>query len=468
MSAGSSSGPPSFDAAASELGGVLREVVGQIRAVPAPPDLATRLIERAAAWSHREQVVPDAVAARPGPIPARAPRWALALAAALAVVVVGVVAYWMRLPAPPVPAPVVAVPSSSNSPTPTNTAREVAQVSTKSAGTTPRGAGFGLSAGASPCPFHAVAADAPVLVSTGGDKPIRLGDRLPYVAKGTLHVWDWSKDTESRPLKVTTSKGMAVSPDGKWVVTRDGQLIDTATSAVKKLDNFDGDVHGLKFSPDGSVLLLTVNQANDVASARVLEFPSARKRFEIEGQWSYTFAGAFTPDGTQFFLMDKDRFVHRWDAKTGKELGRYEPALTNSSRAIAVSADAKRVAAAGTRGDIHLWELAGGKLLHTLDPGDQPDLTVLTDSDSLVFSPDGRLLAGGSFLRLVLWDTDSGKPARLLPSSSGGAAHVRFGEEGKKLTTVHEFYGTRSDKGDDLLIYPAVRHWDVETGKELK
>src|SRR5262249_24856537 len=159
-------------------------------------------------------------------------------------------------------------------------------------------------------------------------------------------VWDWSKAAESRPLKVASSKGMAVSPDGKWVVTRDGQLIDAATSAVKQLDHFEGDVHGLKFSPDGGVLLLTVNQARDVGSARVLEFPTCKKRFEIEGQWSYTFAGAFTPDGAQFFLMDKDRFVHRWDAKTGKELGRYEPALTNSVRAIAVSADAKRVAAA--------------------------------------------------------------------------------------------------------------------------
>src|SRR5262249_7401019 len=135
-------------------------------------------------------------------------------------------------------------------------------------------------------PFHAVATHAPILVSTGGAKPIRLGDQLLPDAGGTIHVWDWSKSTKSRPLKVTCKMGMALSPDGKWIVTREGRLIDVASGGVKKLDNFEGTVHGLRFSPDGRTLLLTVTKAKNVATARVLDFPSAKKRFEIEGQWS--------------------------------------------------------------------------------------------------------------------------------------------------------------------------------------
>ena len=163
--------------------------------------------------------------------------------------------------------------------------------------------------------------------------------------------------------------------------------------------------------------------------------------------------------------MDKDRFIHRWDSRTGKQLGRYAPALDNSIRAIAVSPDAKRVVAAGTRGEIYLWELVGGKLLHKLVAAMQPDLTVLTGIDSLAFSPDGKLIAGGGLFRLVLWEASSGKVVRLLPRSSHGAEQIRFSKDGKTLTTVHDFYGT-AKKG--VVVYPTVRRWDVKTGKELK
>jgi WD40 repeat protein len=312
-----------------------------------------------------------------------------------------------------------------------------------------------------------VAADATVLVTTGGGRPIRLSDRQPYVPDGTIHVWDWGKGEESRPLKVASGTVMAVSPDGRWVVTGDGQLIDAATGAVKRLDDIGGDVRGLRVSPDGRALLLTAGRANDAATARMLDFPSGKRRFEIGGQWWATFACAFTPDVTQLFLVDKDRLVCRWDATTGKELGRYEPALTNSVRAITVSPDGKRVAAAGTRGDIHVWEL-GGRRLCTLAAGGQPDATVLTDSDSLAFSPDGKHLAGGGVMRLVLWKADTGEPVRLFPPGSGGAAHVRFSKRGTAITTVHQFSGTTSDAGEELLVYPAVRHWDVASGKKLE
>src|SRR4051794_35967547 len=115
--------------------------------------------------------------------------------------------------------------------------------------------------------------------------------------------------------------------------------------------------------------------------------------------------------------MDKDKTLRRWDAKTGKELGHYEPAFENSIRAIAVSPDGKHVAAAGTRGDLYIWETDSGKELHKLDPAGQrlPDMTVLNGMESLAFSPDGKQLAGGAILVTVIWDVETGKVARLLP-----------------------------------------------------
>ena len=450
------------DTAAEALGRVAGEAVERMRAVPAPRESVTRIIERAAAWSDvADMAAPGRAHPEERPVQRRSPWWALKVPAAIVFIsiAVGTSAYWVSRPRP---AGDVNVKNAKDEPRPGN-------------GTPGQGIGSpapARQAGTSPSRRLAVAGDATILVSTGGAKPISLGDQQAYDANTTVHVWDWSKADASRPLAVSVSTGMAVSPDGKWIVTADGRLVDAATGQVKHLENFEGQVRGLRFSPDGRALLLLIyrGKANprpgEGAIARVLDFPSGKKRVDIEGQWPFTFACAFTPDGGQFFLMDKDQLMRRWDVKTGENFARYEPAFTNSIRAVAVSPDARQVAGAGTRGDIHVWELASGKLLHTLVT-EQPGLTVLAGLDSLAFSPDAKLLAGGSSLKLVLWETASGRVARSLPPQSGGAVHVRFSKDGKKLTTVRDFYGTNGRGGEDLLTYPEVREWTVGSAEEM-
>jgi WD40 repeat protein len=307
------------------------------------------------------------------------------------------------------------------------------------------------------------------IVSSGGDRPIKLGEHQPWSREARVHVWDWSAGDQSRPMKASTPAALAISPDGKWVVTGDGQRIDTATGEATKIDKFPADVPGLAFSPDGGTLVAQVGSYTGPAGKNgsvmwVFDMPAATARTRIAGQWAYTFAATFGPDGGQLFLMDKDKTLRRWDARTGKELGHYEPAFENSIRAIAVSPDAKHVAAAGTQGDLYIWEVAGGKLLHKLSPAGQrlPDLTTLNGMNSLAFSPDGKQLAGGAILATGLWDVETGKLARLLPPhQSGSATFVRFSRDGTKVTTVNEFVGTSGPNGEDLLVYPTVREWDL-------
>src|SRR5262249_46444694 len=138
----------------------------------------------------------------------RATRRAVAAAAVLGLIaVLATVAYRAGSGGPRDQDPVVAVPTDPKE-LPGGPKQE-----------TRPGAGRSDRAGPSPCPSHGVAADARALVPTGGGKPIRLGDRQPYVPDGTIHVWDWGKGKESRPLKVASGANMAVSPDGRWIVT---------------------------------------------------------------------------------------------------------------------------------------------------------------------------------------------------------------------------------------------------------
>jgi WD40 repeat protein len=101
-------------------------------------------------------------------------------------------------------------------------------------------------------------------------------------------------------------------------------------------------------------------------------------------------------------------------------------------------------------------------LLHKLEAKD--DLDWVKRAYSLAFSPDGRLLAGGGVINLLLWDVGSGQVKRLYPQSSGEAVDVRFSGDGKGLTTVHGFKRGDFSEGPekDILSYPGVADWAVE------
>jgi WD40 repeat protein len=324
----------------------------------------------------------------------------------------------------------------------------------------------GLGAGASPSRRMTVARDATVFVSTGGSEPIAMGHAEPWSRESTLHVWDWSKGDKSRPLDAAHSGPLAVSADGKWLALSDGRLIDLSTGNAQQLQNFDGNVGRLAFAPDGETLILIVYAPQYKARLRAMSLPTGVKRYEIADQWSYTFAIAFTADSREMILMDKDRILRRWDVATSKELMSYEPAHVNSIAAIAVSADGRFLASAGTRGDIHVWELKTGNLLHTLAAPETAGLEAI-EVYSLAFSPNGKVLAGGGIHQIVFWEAKTGRRLDKKLPSSAGAYHLHFSKDGNEITAVRDFHGRMTDTGADLLVYPTVARWNIETGAPI-
>jgi WD40 repeat protein len=196
-------------------------------------------------------------------------------------------------------------------------------------------------------------------------------------------------------------------------------------------------------------------------AARLLEFPSGKKICEIPDVFPHMFVADFSSDGKQVVLIGTDLQTRRFETATGKELTKYEPAHSNSVRAVAISNGGNYVVSSGPSNETYLWDAESGKLLHKLDVKQQPN--VINEVYSLAFSPDDKLLAGGGAQNLLLWNTETGAVEKIYPTSSGGAVHIRFDKESKELTTVHGFHGTRGDDGEDLLVYPRVQKWPVGT-----
>src|SRR5262245_9711716 len=186
------------------------------------------------------------------------------------------------------------------------------------------------------------------------------GARIAAVAfEGTLTVWEVASGREVfHAGHEKTMRGVAYSPDGRWLASTDGDL--------KTVCLWDAQTHQL----------------------------AAR----FSGHTGPVYALAFSPDGRRLVSGGEDCIVRVWDVGTGEcqEL----PGHTETVYAAAFHPDGTRLATAGRDRTVWLWDLARGEPVVRL-PGHAMYVW------SLAFSPGGKTLASGSGDQTVrLWDTE--------------------------------------------------------------
>jgi hypothetical protein len=97
---------------------------------------------------------------------------------------------------------------------------------------------------------------------------------------------------------------------------------------------------------------------------------------------------------------------------------------------VAFSPDGKTLAMASQEGNVHLWDVASGRLLETLKGHS-------SGVNAVVFPPDGRTLASGSFDETVrLWNVETRRELMQLDHGSVVFAAVKslaFSPDGKQL-----------------------------------
>ncbi len=133
----------------------------------------------------------------------------------------------------------------------------------------------------------------------------------------------------------------------------------------------------------------------------------------------------FLDNGTHLLVGLGNGVIQLHDLQTGKVLR----SLDNGAPpgVLRVSRDGKLLAAAGGDGEVHLWDLATGKLAHRL-------ALELGGAMDLAFSPDGRMLAGSSEdTNIYVWDTKSGAVKNVVRELSLSTFGLAFAPDGKWL-----------------------------------
>ncbi len=191
------------------------------------------------------------------------------------------------------------------------------------------------------------------------------------------------------------------------------------TTPLLLLDNSQGEQ--LALNQDGSSLAIIKGSQ----SVEIFDVPSGRSRAQLDGHTGKVMGMAFSPDGTRFATISKDKSFRVWNTEDWKLL--VEQELEEEGAALAFSPDGNELAVATgwEFGTLHLWDLKSGRQKQQLSL-DRPDQKATPSSyvlppRVLSFSPDGKKLVSGNFGGVDIWDLSSNLlVGRMAIESRGG------------------------------------------------
>ncbi len=306
-------------------------------------------------------------------------------------------------------------------------------------------------------------------------------------------------------LEGTEIEAAAISPDGKFVVTKQDfsvRVRDPETGhEIRKIDlprvvnSSYNQPEWVKFTPDGKFILVT-SQGKDV---HLVDFESGQivRNFANEDDssvnkgWGVVLGIAISPDGKLlasggFNNVHDNYFARLWDLEAGKELRRFMHGRSYGIESLAFSPDGKMLMTGAHDARVRLFDVGSGALIREFPKGGRsrmhagcvaisPDgksvaaareslcvYDVATGEErwcvekralGLTFTDGGRTLTGAAMGAIYKWDAATGKP--LTPDAGDSAiAQILTSADGKRIVTL-------GDEGDAHI-------WDATNGKHLR
>jgi WD40 repeat protein/serine/threonine protein kinase len=280
-------------------------------------------------------------------------------------------------------------------------------------------------------------------------------------------------------------------PNGKWLAAPapGGTVLLWDVDTGKEVRKFEGRVPRIgpvTLSPDGSRLAgLALNGLTviiwDVATGRETH------RLQCDDAVWGTPRLMFSPDSKRLACAGGRDFVYVWNVATGEECFRVAP----GSGGVAYSPDGSQLATGSANGIVRLWNATTGGLSRTLSGEGGWVFNV-------AFSPDGSRLASacGGDRTVKIWDRASGRKLKTLKGHAGGVYDVAWSPDGRRLasgsfdqtvrlweTTTGEAvlvfrghasgvpgvtFGPHGDTLASISEYQAVKLWDTRTAPEVR
>lgn len=218
--------------------------------------------------------------------------------------------------------------------------------------------------------------------------------------------------------------GFVFSPDASQLYVAAGSIAQWDLATKKKVQEYVGGLasSGPALSPDGK--LLAVGQLG----VDIFQQGIGKVHFHLQddAQEQYFLSVLFSRDGKRLIAASQQGPIYIWDVGDKKLLAKL--AASPGRKLMKLSPDDKQIAVVnGNEARIRIWDLEEGKQLHD-EPGNAWAVR------SIAFSPDGALLATGSFGKdTQVWEPATGQHLTTLPAAAQDL--LTFADEGRSLLT---------------------------------
>ena len=314
-----------------------------------------------------------------------------------------------------------------------------------------------------------------------------ISSQLAIISKNDkIQTWKIG-EPNSRPASICDH----LAPCGAVRFSPDGSILATGHwSGAVKLWNVEGltlrkafscgyrkVVRSIDFSPCGNKL--AASSYDKTVSIWDFREPSAPP-VKLAGHQAVLYAVAFSPKGDLLVSADSKGVLGIWDVQHDYELKTFTEE-TDWIWSIAFSPDGKHLASVHDQENARLWDIENGEQITELslalpqdrtkykgDPnGIQMFLQWLEEDTeqsevpmSIVFSPDGTLIAGGVFGEIRFWDAKTHETQMIIcqPEGSQRPAALTFSPCGRYLAAGG--WWQQTDK-------MSIRLWDMTTAENI-
>ena len=291
------------------------------------------------------------------------------------------------------------------------------------------------------------------IVTTGTIVPVQ-GELKVFSPGEFVQIYEADSGKELHLLQYGEGiRSVAFSPDGKKLVTIDGEVRIWDAESGEELQKIEAMVYSVAFSPDGKKLVAGIFAAG-ADFAQIWDVETGQVLQKLEGHPRPVERAVFSPDGTKVATASRDETTRIWDAKSGKELHKLE-----GGGLVAFSPDGTILVTTDNvqRPPLRIWDTESGRELRKIEGHTVGIWTV-------AFLPNSKKMITSSADRTVrVWDADSGKELQTV-QNLGEDEQVGFhssrafvSPDGKKVAII-----ALDVKQDGIMYHHPVRVWNLQ------